>query len=58
MAETTAAEVRDLADEELVTRLGEAKEELFNLASRSPPASSTTTGGSSTCGATSPASTR
>jgi large subunit ribosomal protein L29 len=31
MAETTAAEVRDLADEELVARLGEAKEELFNL---------------------------
>ena len=31
MAETTAAEIRDLADEELVTRLGEAKEELFNL---------------------------
>jgi large subunit ribosomal protein L29 len=26
-----AAEVRDLADEELVTRLREAKEELFNL---------------------------
>ncbi len=31
MAETTAAEIRDLADEELVTRRGEAKEELFNL---------------------------
>ena len=31
MAETTAAELRDLADEELVTRLTEAKEELFNL---------------------------
>ena len=31
MAETTAAEVRDLADDELVARLGEAKEELFNL---------------------------
>jgi large subunit ribosomal protein L29 len=31
MAETTAAEIRDLADEELVTRLAEAKEELFNL---------------------------
>ena len=31
MAETTAAEVRDLADEELVSRLREAKEELFNL---------------------------
>ncbi len=31
MAETTAAEIRDLADEELITRLGEAKEELFNL---------------------------
>jgi large subunit ribosomal protein L29 len=31
MAETTAAEIRDLADEELVTRLGESKEELFNL---------------------------
>ncbi len=31
MAETTAAEIRDLADEELVARLGEAKEELFNL---------------------------
>ena len=30
MAETTAAEIRDLADEELVSRLGEAKEELFN----------------------------
>ena len=31
MAETTAAEIRDLVDDELVTRLGEAKEELFNL---------------------------
>ena len=31
MAETTAAEIRDLADDELVSRLGEAKEELFNL---------------------------
>ena len=31
MAETTAAEIRNLADEELVSRLGEAKEELFNL---------------------------
>ncbi len=31
MAETTAAEIRDLADEELVTRLRDAKEELFNL---------------------------
>ena len=31
MAETTAAEIRDLADAELVTKLGEAKEELFNL---------------------------
>ena len=31
MADTTAAEIRDLADEELVTRLAEAKEELFNL---------------------------
>jgi large subunit ribosomal protein L29 len=28
---TRADEVRDLADEELVTRLAEAKEELFNL---------------------------
>ena len=31
MADTTAAEIRDLADEELVTRLAEAQEELFNL---------------------------
>jgi large subunit ribosomal protein L29 len=31
MAETTAAEIRDLADAELVTKLAEAKEELFNL---------------------------
>ena len=31
MAETTAAEIRDLADEELVLRVREAKEELFNL---------------------------
>ena len=31
MAETTAAEIRDLADTELVTKLAEAKEELFNL---------------------------
>ena len=31
MAETTAAEIRDLADEELLTRLAESKEELFNL---------------------------
>ncbi|HVA61189.1 MAG TPA: 50S ribosomal protein L29 [Mycobacteriales bacterium] len=28
---TTAAELRELADEELVTRLREGKEELFNL---------------------------
>jgi large subunit ribosomal protein L29 len=32
MAQNTAAsEIRDLTDEELVTRLREAKEELFNL---------------------------
>jgi large subunit ribosomal protein L29 len=31
MADTTTQEIRDLADEELVTRLGEFKEELFNL---------------------------
>ena len=31
MAETTAAEIRDLADEELLTALRAAKEELFNL---------------------------
>ena len=31
MAETTAAEIRDLADAELVSRLAEAKEELFHL---------------------------
>ena len=31
MAETTAAEIRDLNDSELVTRLAESKEELFNL---------------------------
>lgn len=31
MAETTAAEIRDLNDAELVTRLAESKEELFNL---------------------------
>jgi large subunit ribosomal protein L29 len=31
MAETTAAEIRDLNDEELVRLLGESKEELFNL---------------------------
>ena len=31
MAETTTAEIRDLADDELVSRLGESKEELFNL---------------------------
>ena len=31
MADTTTQEIRDLADEELVTRLGEYKEELFNL---------------------------
>jgi large subunit ribosomal protein L29 len=30
-AGTTAAQVRELTDEELVTRLREAKEELFNL---------------------------
>ena len=29
--ETAAAELRELADDELVTRLREAKEELFNL---------------------------
>ena len=31
MAEITAAEIRELADEELTSRLTEAKEELFNL---------------------------
>ena len=31
MAETTTAEIRDLNDAELVTRLAESKEELFNL---------------------------
>jgi large subunit ribosomal protein L29 len=31
MAMTTANDLRALADEELQTRLGEAKEELFNL---------------------------
>lgn len=31
MAETTTGELRNLADEELVAKLGEAKEELFNL---------------------------
>jgi large subunit ribosomal protein L29 len=31
MAETTAAEIRDLNDDELVSRLRESKEELFNL---------------------------
>jgi large subunit ribosomal protein L29 len=31
MAETTAAQIRDLADSELVSRLAESKEELFNL---------------------------
>ena len=31
MAETTAAEIRDLNDDELVRRLTESKEELFNL---------------------------
>ena len=31
MAETTTGELRDLADEELVAKLREAKEELFNL---------------------------
>ena len=31
MAETTTGELRNLADEELVAKLTEAKEELFNL---------------------------
>ena len=31
MAATTAAELRELSDEELVLRVREAKEELFNL---------------------------
>jgi len=31
MAETTTGELRNLADEELVAKLREAKEELFNL---------------------------
>ncbi len=31
MASTRTAEVRDLSDDELLTRLREAKEELFNL---------------------------
>jgi large subunit ribosomal protein L29 len=31
MAETTTGELRNLADEELVEKLREAKEELFNL---------------------------
>lgn len=31
MAETTTGELRNLADDELVAKLREAKEELFNL---------------------------
>ena len=31
MAETTTGELRNLADDELVAKLKEAKEELFNL---------------------------
>ncbi|MCW0215899.1 MAG: 50S ribosomal protein L29, partial [Pseudonocardia sp.] len=31
MAATTAAELRELTDEELVLRVRESKEELFNL---------------------------
>lgn len=31
MAETTTGELRNLADEELLAKLREAKEELFNL---------------------------
>jgi large subunit ribosomal protein L29 len=31
MASTTAAELRELSDEELVLRVREAKEEVFNL---------------------------
>ena len=31
MAETTTGQLRNLADEELVAKLKEAKEELFNL---------------------------
>ncbi|MDP9101139.1 MAG: 50S ribosomal protein L29 [Actinomycetota bacterium] len=31
MADTRADDMRALADDELVTKLGEAKEELFNL---------------------------
>jgi large subunit ribosomal protein L29 len=31
MATTTAAELRNLGRDELMTKLGEAKEELFNL---------------------------
>ena len=31
MAETTAAEVRDMSEDDLTERLREAKEELFNL---------------------------
>ncbi len=31
MADTTTQDIRELAEEELVTRLGESKEELFNL---------------------------
>ncbi len=31
MADTTTGELRNLADEELVAKLREAKEELFNL---------------------------
>ena len=56
-AGTAATSCASLTDEELVTALREAKEELFNLASRSPPASWTTTGGCRPCAATSRAST-
>jgi len=55
---TTAAELRELSDEELVLRVREAKEELFNLRFQRPPGSWTTTGGCVPSGTTSRGSTR
>jgi hypothetical protein len=57
MAATTASELRELTDDELVLRLRESKEELLTSASRWPPVSWTTIAGYVRSAGTSPAST-
>ena len=56
-AGTTASEVRELNDEELVLRLRESKEELFNLRFQMATGQMDKTAGSARSGTRSPGST-